>query len=471
MSRSRVLFASLIAVAATATSADAATLGIQDGTSAQLPDVQVDVPQLSPSLPKVQVRTPDVQVPQVRVPSSPTGSDGPVQRLGGSLPGGGGAAGSSYSGSGVSGPGAGGYSGGAGSAGGGSPQGDAGSASAASSRGASSPRLTPRQRRIRAARERRALRRGVRRLRGCLGVVSSFERRVLIMRSGISGPARSRSAVARPLGTSPRRVHDGERSGLRGLREAARSTGCAGGSALSFGGSAASFGDSRSEQMAIATVAVVTGGAPALRTVTTMAGGPDADAAQLDTVSAGQVLGARTATPPARPARAPCLRPRSAPLGHRVRGRDAGSGTHGAARSSGRPCSSGGHARPARHAVPARHRLVDPAPASSARAARANAPRTGSGAGGRSAGGRDDGARCDRGARCGETAAPRRAAARATPRAGVRARRSATSRGAWAPAPGRSRGFGTRLACRGQPALAAPSRAPAPLTLPLASPP
>src|SRR5215218_7530278 len=113
MSRSRVLFASLIAVAATATSADAATVGLQDGTSAQLPDVQVDVPQLSPSLPKVQVRTPDVQVPQVRVPSSPTGSDGPVQRLASRW---GRGAGSSYPGSGVSGPGAGGYSGGAGSA-------------------------------------------------------------------------------------------------------------------------------------------------------------------------------------------------------------------------------------------------------------------------------------------------------------------------------------------------------------------
>ena len=289
MKRSRALLAtSIVAVAATATSADAATLGIQNGPSVSVPDVQV--PQLSPSLPKVQVRAPDVQVP-----TSPGGTGRTVQRLGQTVTGGGGGAvgGGGYAGSGASSSGAYDSSSTAGDSGsstsGSSGVGGSGAA-AARSRSASERSLTPRQRRIRAARERRALHRGVRRYQGCLGVVSSFEREVLIRRSGISGKAQSRAQVARALKTSQGRVHRGERSGLRGLRDAAASTGCEGGSA--GGSSIVTFGNTSSQQIASATVAVATNSAPELRPVTAVAGESDRQVASPDTAAAGQLLGA-----------------------------------------------------------------------------------------------------------------------------------------------------------------------------------
>ncbi len=283
MKRSRALFAFIVFAAAMATTADAATVSLPGGTSVSVPNVSV--PKLGP-VPQVNVRVPDVnvQVPQVRLPSAPTGSQGPVQRLGRSIPGAGGVTGggSGSPGSGVAGSPAGGS---AGSAPGGASGGAAGS-SAGAARSSRSRPLTARQRRVRAVRERKALRRGVRRYRGCLGVVSSFERQVLVLRSGLSGPAQSRSDVARSLGASVGRVTRGERSGLRGLRDAARSTGCAGGSAMSYSGSS-------SDQMASATVAVATGSAPTLQSVTTMAGNPDSQLASIDDAAAGQVLGAR----------------------------------------------------------------------------------------------------------------------------------------------------------------------------------
>ena len=96
--------------------------------------------------------------------------------------------------------------------------------------------LTARQRRARAVRERRALRRGVRRL-------PRLPRRRLVLRAPGPGAALrplGAGAVALAGGPPPRAparagCSRGERSGLRGLRDAARSTGCGGGSAMSFG--------------------------------------------------------------------------------------------------------------------------------------------------------------------------------------------------------------------------------------------
>jgi len=136
----------------------------------------------------------------------------------------------------------------------------------------------------------------VQRLRGCLGAVSSFEREVLVLRSGVSGPERSRVQVAQTLDTSVGRVHRGERSGLRGLRDAAGSTGCGGGGAMSFSDSG-----SGSDQLASATVAVATGGTPSLLPVATMADADDSQLASVRTRPARQVLGASAksgATPP-----------------------------------------------------------------------------------------------------------------------------------------------------------------------------
>jgi len=118
-------------------------------------------------------------------------------------------------------------------------------------------------------------------------VVSSFEREVLVLRSGVSGPERSRVQVAQTLDTSVGRVRRGERSGLRGLRDAARSTGCGKSAAMSFSDSG-----SGSDQMASATVAVATGGTPSLRPVATMAGSTDSQLASVRTRPARQVLGA-----------------------------------------------------------------------------------------------------------------------------------------------------------------------------------
>ena len=278
----RALVAITVAAAAMATTADAATVGVPGGPSVQVPEVKVPQLPAPPSLPKVQA--PKVQGPQVKLPSAPSGARGPVQRLGGSVSGGGsrgsGAGGSGAPASGVAGSSA------ARSAGSrsGFPPSSAGGSRDAAPRGSRGRPLTARQRRARDVRERRKLRRGVQRLRGCLGVVSSFEREVLVLRSGISGPEQSRAQVAQELDTSVGRVQRGERSGLRGLRDAARSTGCSGGAAMSFS-------DPGSDQMASATVAVATGGAPALRPVPTMVGSDDSRLASVRTRPARQVLG------------------------------------------------------------------------------------------------------------------------------------------------------------------------------------
>jgi hypothetical protein len=91
----------------------------------------------------------------------------------------------------------------------------------------------------RAPRERR-LRRKVHRLAPCLDEVSSLERRVLVLRSGL-GRRRphSRGATAKRLGISVQRTARAERRGLAGIARANRASGCGyggGGSSSGVGG-------------------------------------------------------------------------------------------------------------------------------------------------------------------------------------------------------------------------------------------
>lgn len=172
----------------------------------------VSVPQ--PVKPPVQLPSlPQVQPPKITQPSTPStgggGSGGgggngsvvPTPPSGGlpSVPlpnfgGGGGGSGSNPSGGGGS----------------GSPS-SGGGASGGSGGGASEHRLQN------SAKE----------LRGCLGSISGFERRVLVMRAGLGARARSRAETARQLGTSSRRVARAERSSVRRLRSAVRNGECA----------------------------------------------------------------------------------------------------------------------------------------------------------------------------------------------------------------------------------------------------
>jgi Sigma-70, region 4 len=79
----------------------------------------------------------------------------------------------------------------------------------------------------RAARERR-FRRTVRRLSGCIDALPGLERRVLVLRAGLEGQRpHTRGSTAKRLGISRRRTAAAERGGLRRLRRAERSSGCA----------------------------------------------------------------------------------------------------------------------------------------------------------------------------------------------------------------------------------------------------
>jgi len=274
MRRSRAFFAITVATAAVATSAEAATVGAPGGPSVQVPQVQVPRLSPAPSLPKAQA--PTVGVPAVKLPSLPSGGRALARRPGGAVPAGGATAGGN--GSGAS---------GSGKAGSSAPGGSSGSLRSSSSTGgvarvaspsAAGRPLSARQRRAREARKQRALRRDVRRLRGCLDAVSPFERQVLVLRAGLAGRAHSRSEVARVLDTSAPRVHRGERSGVQGLREAARSTGCGGRAPTSSVDPVA--------------LAVGTNEAAPLRPVNTMAGPIDALRTEVPVRSTRQVLGA-----------------------------------------------------------------------------------------------------------------------------------------------------------------------------------
>ena len=79
-----------------------------------------------------------------------------------------------------------------------------------------------------AAKRERKLRETVAKASGCLDDLSTGQRRVLTLRSGIgAGPPRSRSSTARRLDISVKRVTRLERTGLRRLRELAKGGGCA----------------------------------------------------------------------------------------------------------------------------------------------------------------------------------------------------------------------------------------------------
>lgn len=95
--------------------------------------------------------------------------------------------------------------------------------------GPAAPAGTPSQRRATAKRRRayeKRLRTTVKRARGCLFRVAPLDRRVLSLRGGVDGRARSRAATARRLRISQARVARAERRGLRTLR---RGCGGAGG--------------------------------------------------------------------------------------------------------------------------------------------------------------------------------------------------------------------------------------------------
>jgi hypothetical protein len=84
------------------------------------------------------------------------------------------------------------------------------------------------------------LRRAVFRLQGCLGALSSMEKRVLVLRSGFGGAGtKTEGEVAGSLGIRIALVQKLERRGLQDLRAAATSGGCQGqgdGSAFAYAG-------------------------------------------------------------------------------------------------------------------------------------------------------------------------------------------------------------------------------------------
>jgi hypothetical protein len=99
-------------------------------------------------------------------------------------------------------------------------------------------RLSARDRRLAAARESRRLRRLVARLRGCLRTLGAGARRLLSLRAGLDGPARSRAGTARILRVSVAREGRLERRAVRALRRSAV-TGCGAAAAPSTSGSTA----------------------------------------------------------------------------------------------------------------------------------------------------------------------------------------------------------------------------------------
>ena len=84
-----------------------------------------------------------------------------------------------------------------------------------------------RARRIASARESRRLRRLVTRLHGCLGTLGVGAQRLLTLRAGLTGPARSAAVTARVLHVSPAREARLERLALVALQRSA-ATGCGG---------------------------------------------------------------------------------------------------------------------------------------------------------------------------------------------------------------------------------------------------
>ena len=115
------------------------------------------------------------------------------------------------------------------SAGGSTPQapGSRAGASRADDRDTKSRRAAARKRNASSSRERR-FRRTVKGLWACSYAVSGFERSVLIRRAGLDGYSPVSSVViAQQLRVSVRRIRRAQRSGVRDLRAANRSDGCA----------------------------------------------------------------------------------------------------------------------------------------------------------------------------------------------------------------------------------------------------
>lgn len=152
----------------------------------------------------------------------------------------------------------------------------------------SSPRGERPGRRARAHRARRTsaerdLRATVTRLWGCSNAVSTVQRRVLQRRAGLDGRSpTSVEGTARALDLSPRAVRRAQRSGLRRLRQANRSDGCAMGAAT---------GGLAGETQALVAVAT----APALRPVADFGGMSDDDR-QAASRGEGGVLGRRSSS-------------------------------------------------------------------------------------------------------------------------------------------------------------------------------
>jgi hypothetical protein len=224
----RILTGMVVALAAVFVPAAGAQLPTVDAQSLSTPtlstpSVQVpslEVPQTPLQTPQVQapsVQLPPVQTPQLQPPSVP-GVNTPSAPGAGSAPSIGGAPGATAP------AGGGGAASGFGLAAGGSPNAAGGALAGGSPRQqrASARRA---ERRRRAAREAR-LRKSARRLRGCLGALPRFVRRVVVMRAGIGGAPRTRRQVARRLDVSVGRVRHAERSGLGRLRRADSELGC-----------------------------------------------------------------------------------------------------------------------------------------------------------------------------------------------------------------------------------------------------
>jgi hypothetical protein len=96
-----------------------------------------------------------------------------------------------------------------------------------SARGRAPSHRPARARRLAAARESRRLHELVARLHDCLGVLHVGARRLLTLRAGLHGPARSAAATARILRVSPRREARLERRAMTALRRTV-ATSCAG---------------------------------------------------------------------------------------------------------------------------------------------------------------------------------------------------------------------------------------------------
>ena len=209
---------------------------------------QVSVPE-SPSVPSVPSvpqtpSVPEVQAPSVSVPRTPGASapSAPGQSTSTSAAPGSAAPGATADGTGSS---------------GGRPGSSSSRASAARSAGPAARRAQARkQRRVREHRVRRT----VRRLEGCFGVLTEQERGLLSLRAGLDGPPRTRGEAASELGIGRRQAGRLEQSGMRALRDAEEG-GCGAGGAYA--------GRQTRE-------AVWAGEMPAFQPTSTLAAAPDA---------------------------------------------------------------------------------------------------------------------------------------------------------------------------------------------------